>query len=248
MMKKRYILLLDSSTDYCTVALAEEGDTPMIIAEAEETDRSRQSERLAVMAQEVLSQLPQGNELSAICVAEGPGSYTGLRIAAGYAKGLAFAKRVPLLAISTTQLIARSYLAHEVASEEALLMPMIDARRMEVYSALYTAKGEPVSDIAALVLTEEKTQASITELVEQHPVVYFGSGAEKAQELFQSLIPGSQYVANIYPHAKHMASDAFRLLEAGEHLDVAYWEPFYLKEYQAKKSLNKVLAQLLPNK
>lgn len=247
-MEKKYILLLDSSTDYCTVALAQEGDTPTIVAEAEETDRSRQSERLAVMANEVLSQLPQGAELSAICVAEGPGSYTGLRIAAGYAKGLAFAKRIHLLAISTTQLIARCYLASEEASEEALLMPMIDARRMEVYSALYTAKGEPLSDIAALVLTEEETQASIAELIEQRRLVYFGSGAEKAQQLFQSILPYSRYIPNIYPHAKHMASDAFRLLKAGEHLDVAYWEPFYLKEYQAKKSLNKVLAQLLPNK
>lgn len=247
-MKNRYILLLDSSTDYCTVALAEEGNTPRIIAEAEESDRSKQSERLAVMANEVLEHLPEGTELSAICVAEGPGSYTGLRIAAGYAKGLAFAKRIPLLAISTTQLIARSYLAQEQVFKETLLMPMIDARRMEVYSALYDAKGDPVSDIAALVLTEAATQASISELIGEHPLVFFGSGAEKAVELLQSLLPASRYIPNIAPHAKHMASHAFKLLDAGEHLDVAYWEPFYLKEYEAKKSLNKVLAQALSRK
>lgn len=247
-MKNRYILLLDSSTDYCTVALAEEGNTPHIIAEAEENDRSKQSERLAVMANEVLEHLPKGTVLSAICVAEGPGSYTGLRIAAGYAKGLAFAKRIPLLAISTTQLIALSYLAQEQVSEETLLMPMIDARRMEVYSALYDAKGEPVSDIAALVLTEATTQASISELVGEQPLVFFGSGAEKAVELLQCLLPASRYIPNIAPHAKHMASHAFKLLDAGEHLDVAYWEPFYLKEYEAKKSLNKVLAQALSRK
>ena len=247
-MKNRYILLLDSSTDYCTVALAEEGNTPRIIAEAEENDRSKQSERLAVMANEVLEHLPEGTELSAICVAEGPGSYTGLRIAAGYAKGLAFAKRIPLLAISTTRLIALSYLAQEQVSKETLLMPMIDARRMEVYSALYDAKGDPVSDIAALVLTEATTQASISELVGEQPLVFFGSGAEKAVELFQSLLPASRYIPNIAPHAKHMASHAFKLLDTGEHLDVAYWEPFYLKEYEAKKSLNKVLAQALSRK
>ncbi|CQB88547.1 Uncharacterised protein [Chlamydia trachomatis] len=99
-----------------------------------------------------------------------------------------------------------------------------------------------------MVLTEATTQASISELIGEHPLVFFGSGAEKAVELLQCLLPASRYIPNIAPHAKHMASHAFKLLDAGEHLDVAYWEPFYLKEYEAKKSLNKVLAQALSRK
>lgn len=243
----KYILLLDSSTDHCSVALAQSSaEATTILAAEEERDRSKQSERLAVMAHEVLSQLPEGEKLSAICVAEGPGSYTGLRIAAGYAKGLAFAQVIPLVAIPTTLLMVRSYLAaHPECDHEVLLMPMIDARRMEVYSALYSREGEAETDIDALVLTEPEVQHSLKDLVGERKLIYFGSGAEKAESLFTELLPHSHLQKGIVPQAKDMAGDAFGLLESGKMLDVAYWEPFYLKEYQAKKSLNKVLKQSL---
>lgn len=242
MSKDKFILLLDSSTDYCSVALASEERG--VVAEREENDRTKQSARLAVMANEVLAEIPEGAELSAVCLAEGPGSYTGLRIAAGYAKGLAWSRNIPLLALPTTLLIALSYKATEAPSTDALLMPMIDARRMEVYSALYTVNNEAETDIATLILTEEETQKSLQEIVGDRELVYFGSGAEKAQTLMGSLLPRSRFVPNIYPKAKDMAEAAFSLLEEGQRLDVAYWEPFYLKEYEAKKTLNKVLRNI----
>lgn len=242
MSTERFILLLDSSTDFCSVALA--SDQRGILSEREETDRSKQSERLAVMANEVLAALPEGDKLSAVCLAEGPGSYTGLRIAAGYAKGLAWSRNIPLLAIPTTLLIALSYKAMEQPSADALLMPMIDARRMEVYSALYTVVDEAETDIAALILTDGETQLSLKEVVGDKELIYFGSGAEKAQELFGQLLPNSRFVSNIYPQAKDMAGMAFQELERGKQLNVAYWEPFYLKEYEVKKTLNKVLRNI----
>lgn len=240
MERDKCILLLDSSTDYCSVALvSEEGK---LIGSLEEEDRRRQSERLALMANDLL----QGHTLSAICVAEGPGSYTGLRIAAGYAKGLAWSLGIPLYSISTTQLICRSFLAshQESLGDSALLMPMIDARRMEVYTALYSEEAHPESHIEALILTDESTQKELVERVGSQPLYYFGSGAAKAEELFSQWLPQSRLVADIYPHAKDMAPDALRLLREGQPLDVAYWEPFYLKEYEAKKTKNKVLARL----
>lgn len=243
--KDKYILLLDSSTDHCSVALAKGNEQGITILSAEEEqDRSRQSERLAVMAHEVLTHLPEGSKLSGICVAEGPGSYTGLRIAAGYAKGLAFAQEIPLVTLPTTLLMVRTFMAnHPECGSDALLIPMIDARRMEVYSALYRCDGTAETEIAALILTEEEAQNSLKELAGKYEVHYFGSGAEKAEGLFSQLLPNSRLHKGIVPQAKDMAADALRLLELGEVVDVAYWEPFYLKEYQAKKSLNKVLNQ-----
>lgn len=242
MSKERYILLLDSSTDYCSVALA--SDQRGIIAEREETDRSKQSERLAAMADEVLQSAPEGESLSAVCLAEGPGSYTGLRIAAGYAKGLAWSRSIPLLSLPTTLLITLSYMAVEQAPTSAVLMPMIDARRMEVYSALYDPQGHSETEISALILTEEETQSSLKELARDRELIYFGSGAEKAQNIMGSLLPHSRFVDNIFPKAKDMAKVAYKLLDEGKSEDVAYWEPFYLKEYEAKKTLNKVLSNI----
>ncbi len=242
MSRERFVLLLDSSTDYCSVALA--SDQRGVLSECEETDRSKQSERLAVMASEVLAELPKDVDLSAVCLAEGPGSYTGLRIATGYAKGLAWSRNIPLLAVTTPQLIALSYQEIEHPCSGALLMPMIDARRMEVYSALYNVDNNAETDIAALILTEGETLASLKELVGDRALIYFGSGAEKAQDIFDQLLPNSRYVPGIYPKAKDMAGVAFELLERGIQQDVAYWEPFYLKEYEAKKTLNKVLRNI----
>ncbi len=243
MDNSRYILLLDSSTEYCSVALA--SNTQGVISYLEEEDRSRQSERLAVMADEVIAD----KKISAVCVAEGPGSYTGLRIEAGYAKGLAWAQGIPILATSTLQLLCRSFLSKVKDLEEgALFLPMIDARRMEVYTALYDCVGNAESDISALVLTDPDIQNRIKARVGNRSLYFFGSGAEKAVELFSTLIPTAHYVGGIYPQAKDMAEDAFKLLDNEDYCDVAYWEPFYLKEYEAKLSPNKVLAKLGTNK
>ncbi|MDO5016931.1 MAG: tRNA (adenosine(37)-N6)-threonylcarbamoyltransferase complex dimerization subunit type 1 TsaB [Porphyromonas sp.] len=239
----RHLLLLDSSTDHCTAALVSE--VAGVVAEREETDRAKQAERLAVMANEVLQELPDGQTLSGICVAEGPGSYTGLRIAAGYAKGLAWSRSLPLLTLPTTLLMTRSCMAQHAVTPDTLLMPMIDARRMEVYSALYDSNGEAETEISALILTDDEVQSSLRALAADRPLLYFGSGAEKAREMMTTLLPLSRYIPDIYPKAKDMAADAFARLDAGKAVDVAYWEPFYLKEYQAKKSLNKVLRQAL---
>lgn len=239
-MSEAYILLLDSSTEACTVAIASESQG--VVSYLEEQDRKLQSERLAVMASEVIAQLPDGTQLSAICVAEGPGSYTGLRISAGYAKGLALSLNIPIMACTTTDLMVQTYLSqYSQLDDSTLLMPMIDARRMEVYSALYSSRGEVQTEIAALILTEPSFQDELVQLVGHHQLIYFGSGATKAQDIITRLLPSARFVPHIEPHARDMSALAFKKYSAGEVLDTAYWEPYYLKEYHAKKSLNKVL-------
>ncbi|MDO5035721.1 MAG: tRNA (adenosine(37)-N6)-threonylcarbamoyltransferase complex dimerization subunit type 1 TsaB [Porphyromonas sp.] len=243
-MERDFILLLDTSTDVSSVALCS-ADGETIVAERLYKAAQKHADQLAPLVEQMLTEMPEGGRLVAVGVAEGPGSYTGLRIGASYAKGLCFALDVPMVSISTPEVMVYTFLTSNEVEPEALLMPMIDARRMEVYSALYDAKSEPITDIEALILTEEMTQKSLQGEVGSRPLYYFGSGAEKAEELFSELLPSATLVKGIEPKASAMARRAVGLLEEGKTNDVAYWEPFYLKEYQAKKSQNKVLRSLL---
>lgn len=244
MRRDRYILLIDGSTEVCSVALASEQSG--VVASSFESAKSKQSERLAPMAHEVLSSLPEGGRLEAVVVAEGPGSYTGLRIVAGYAKGLCMALGLPLYTITTTELLAHTFLSQRSDIDEgALLIPMIDARRMEVYAGLYDHEATSLTDIKALILTDSEVQDSIKEVIGEKNAYFFGSGAEKAVELFHEWLPNAEYQPNIVPDASTMVQRAWALLADEEPQDVTYWEPFYLKEYQAKVGVpNKVLKRL----
>ncbi len=127
------------------------------------------------------------------------------------------------------------------------------ARRMEVYTAIYTGSYGadysgvvvPQTDIAAVVLTDEDSQLRIREIVGDKLLYYFGNGAEKAKALFDELLPGSHLIYDLHPRADAMLSRVIESIERGETEDVAYWEPYYLKEYEAKKSVNKVLSRLM---
>lgn len=245
MERDRYILLIDGSTEVCSVALASE--RLGIVSSAFESAKSKQSERLAPMAHEVLASLPEEGQLVAVVVAEGPGSYTGLRIVAGYAKGLCMALGLPLYTMTTTELLAHTFLSQsDDVDRRALLMPMIDARRMEVYAGLYDAEAMSLTDVKALILTDPEVQQSIKEAIgDEGEAYFFGSGAEKAVELFHDLLPKAKFQPGIVPDASAMMKKAWVLVEGGSSQDVTYWEPFYLKEYQAKVGVpNKVLKRL----
>lgn len=248
-MDVKGILLIDGSMQSCSVALIDEKGG--ILEAHTELTPNKQSERLAPMVHEVLEArggLGEELSLAAIVVAEGPGSYTGLRIVAGYAKGLAYALGIPIYTVSTPQLMVDTALQHypELGdAEETLLMPMIDARRMEIYTALYDSAGNPVSEIETLILTDEVVLNALQRRAEGKKLYYFGSGAEKAQELFGKFIPSSLYLPHLMPEAGTMATRAVHLWREGTPVDTMYWEPFYLKEYQAKVGENKVLAELL---
>ncbi len=171
-MKDEYFLLLDTSTEVCSVAL---GNRDEIVDYEETKGSNKHAEQLADIAARMLSEIDYKRDLKGVGVSNGPGSYTGLRIGASYAKGLCWTLGIPLVSVMTTELLAMTIfdMEDELDYPHALLMPMIDARRMEVYTAIYTGSYddhyfgvvEPLTDIAAVVLTDEQSQARLQEIV-----------------------------------------------------------------------------------
>jgi len=200
------------------VALAKEGNT-IIIKEIAEQNFSH-SEKLHLFIDEVLKQAGISyKELSAIALSKGPGSYTGLRIGASTAKGLCFALDIPLITLDSLQILAL-----QVTHQDGLIIPMIDARRMEVYTATFDSNHNKTSDTQALIIDEN----SFSQINQK--TYFIGDGAEKCKPLLQreNLIFLDQI---IYPSAKEMSSLSFEKFVAQEFEDIAYFEPFYLKEF-----------------
>lgn len=217
------ILLIETSTALCSVALEIDGKT--VCSRQSGLDRSHAS-LTAVYCDEVLRECGlRAADLDAVCISDGPGSYTGLRVGLSTAKGLCFGAGVKLLSVSTLDVLA----AMADASSCKWVVPMVDARRMEVYTATYDACGNRLSDIQALVV-EEGSFADIAA-----DALFIGDGALKCREL----IPGGTFV-EAYPNAAAMASLAEREFSAGNFRDVAYFEPFYLKEFVATTSKKKL--------
>lgn len=168
--------------------------------------------------------------LDAVAVSEGPGSYTGLRIGVSMAKGVAYGRGVPLLAVPTLKLLTVPLLLfREDLPEEALFIPMIDARRMEVYSAVYDRALHEVRETQADIISGD----SYREYLDRGPVCFFGPGAEKCKEVLAH--PNAIFIDNIHPLAKYMQPLAERALWNDEIVDTAYFEPFYLKDFVATK-------------
>lgn len=235
-----YLLLLEAATERCSVALAT--TSGKMVAEIQVWEKNRQSELLAPMADHLLQMIPEGEAIEGVAVTSGPGSYTGLRIGAAYAKGLCYALRTPLYVTPTTEVMAQNFIDdYKELPDDALLMPMIDARRMEVYGAIYTRSGEALTEIGAWVLTEESFKKELQALVGDRVLYYFGSGADKAEELFSNLLAKPIFTRSYYPKASGLLRPTLQQKDAGSAVDLAYWEPFYLKEYQATISRNKLL-------
>ncbi len=171
--------------------------------------------------------------LDAVAVSEGPGSYTGLRIGVSMAKGVAYGRNVPLISIPTLQLMCVPVLLyHEDIPEDSLLVPMIDARRMEVYAAVYDRSLKTVRDIQADIVDTE----TYARYLERGPVVFFGNGSGKCKDVIRH--PNAIFIDDIHPLARNAAPLAEQRLRRGETVSTAYFEPFYLKEFQATKPKN----------
>ena len=169
--------------------------------------------------------------LDAVAVSCGPGSYTGLRIGVSMAKGICYGRNIKLLAVPTLELLAVPILLHhESIEEEALLVPMIDARRMEVYSAVYDRSLKAVRAIQADVVDGD----TYKEFLDKGPVYFFGDGAEKCMEVINH--PNAHLIKNIEPVAKNMFPLAEKRMAEGKFEDVAYFVPFYLKDFVAKQA------------
>lgn len=225
------ILCLETATPVCSVAL---NDGNRCLALRECVGQNAHSEKITIFIKEVLDEVGIGYEqLDAVAVSQGPGSYTGLRIGVSTAKGVCYAADRKMMAIDTLHAMAcgmMDRLGNQLQAND-LLIPMIDARRMEVYASLFDADLNKVEDTAALVIDEN----SFSKLAaEGRKIWLFGDGAPKLKAVFANR-PEIQIVEGFNPSAAFMASLAEQQLKAGKFVDVAYFEPFYLKDFIAGK-------------
>ena len=227
------ILHIETSTTVCSVAVSQDTD---VIFRKEEFDGPSHATLLGVFVDEALSFIDShGIPLDAVAVSCGPGSYTGLRIGVSMAKGVCYGREVPLIAIPTLKVICVPLLLKDSLPEDALLCPMIDARRMEVYSAIYDRGLSTKKEIAADIIDEH----SYEEYLEKQPVFFFGNGAAKCKKIITH--PNAHFVEGINPLASNMMPLGEIDYWERKFVDVAYFEPFYLKEFVATKPKNKIL-------
>lgn len=230
------ILNIETSGTTCSAALTSDG---MIVAHQEDFNGRNHATLLSGFVKYCLDYASDHElKLDAVAVSLGPGSYTGLRIGLSEAKGLAYALDIPLIGINTLELLAtRVMFSSDLIEPDSIFVPMIDARRMEVYTAAYDFALESHLAPQPLIL-DENSYADI--LATGRPILYFGSGAEKAQEIFKAH-PQAQYVPNVDAVAVDMIALADREYAKKRFLDVAYSTPLYLKDFQATTPKNKVL-------
>ena len=227
------ILHIETSTDVCSVALSEDG---AVLFSKEDSNGPQHAVTLGVYVDEVLSMADShAKRIEAVAVSCGPGSYTGLRIGASMAKGICYGRSLPLIALPTLKVLSVPVLLMDELPEDALLCPMLDARRMEVYSAIYDRALNAVKEVSADIIDEN----SYAEYLEKQSVYFFGNGAEKCKKVLTH--PNARFIDNIKPLASWMLPLADRAFYNSDFQDVAYFEPFYLKEFVATVAKNKVL-------
>ena len=220
------ILHIETSTDVCSVAVSE--DTQVIFQQDDHSGPNH-AERLGSMIDEALSFTDNhAIPFDAVAVSCGPGSYTGLRIGVSMAKGICYGRNLKLIAVPTLELLCVPVLLREIPEEDALLCPMLDARRMEVYSGIYNRALKPVREVGADIVTAE----TYKDYLEEHPMYFFGNGAKKCMDVINH--PNAHLIEGIEPLAKWMQPLAERRLLNGTTEDVAYFTPFYLKDFVAK--------------
>lgn len=218
------ILHLETSSKNCSVAISD-GDQLLCLCE-EVSDNYKQSESLHTFVQWAL----EGAEISlqdldAVSVGKGPGSYTGLRIGAASAKGFCYGLKIPLIAVNSLETMITPFLNKNYD----LVIPMIDARRMEVYCAAFDGKsGKMISETEAKILDENSFQ----EFADKR-VIFIGDGAKKAKEILN--LPNADYDEAIFPSAKYLIQESVEKFNKKEFEDVAYFEPFYLKDFHGVK-------------
>ena len=223
------ILNIETSTEVCSVALTSEGQ---VMDHRENYDGQTHATLLSQYVKEMLDYVRSRDmALDAIAVSIGPGSYTGLRIGLSEAKGLAFGLNVPLIGVNTLKLLTVSTMFHHFIDEDNVLyVPMIDARRMEVYTAVYTPALETVMEPQAMILDEH----SFGDLLEQgHTLILMGNGGDKATQMITH--ERVRFIPGIKPVAVDMMALAEKACREQHFIDVAYSTPLYLKEFQATK-------------
>ncbi|MFI1771862.1 tRNA (adenosine(37)-N6)-threonylcarbamoyltransferase complex dimerization subunit type 1 TsaB [Thalassobellus citreus] len=217
------ILSIETATTNCSVSLSKDGETIVL---KEDYDKGySHAERLHVYIDDILKDAKvDAKDLDAIAISKGPGSYTGLRIGVSSAKGLCFALEKPLISVSTLEA-----LAHQVTCNDGVIVAMLDARRMEVYSAIFDANYNQVRDTEAQILDE----TSFTDYLEKGKVYFIGNGVEKTKGLINH--QNAIFIEDKLPSANEMGLLAYNKYKKSDTEDVAYFEPYYLKDFVALK-------------
>ncbi len=219
-----YILNIETATKNCSVSLAKDGET-IVLKELNSGSYSHAEKLHGFIKQVVEDAGVQLYELKAIGVSKGPGSYTGLRIGVSAAKGLCFALEIPLVSVDTLQALALS-----VSISEGLVIPLLDARRMEVYSAVFNLKNESLREVKAEIISE----ASFNNYLAAEKVYFVGDGVEKCKGIITH--ENAIFVDGKLPSANEISKLSFEKYQKNDIEDVAYFEPFYLKDFVAIKS------------
>lgn len=217
------ILYLETSSKNCSVAISDDDELLCLCEEVSEN--YKQSESLHTFVEWAL----EGAEISlqdieAVCLGKGPGSYTGLRIGAASAKGFCFGLNIPLIAINSLDSLAEPYFNQDYD----LVIPIVDARRMEVYCKIFNGKGQEISETEAKIIDEN----SFSEFGDKK-IVFVGDGAKKVEETLS--FEKATYISNAYPSAKYLIRKANQQIKNKNFEDVAYFEPFYLKDFHGVK-------------
>lgn len=224
------IINIETSTPSCSLSVAHNSE---VILSLEDNSGMNHATLLGTYIKQAMDTLRERNlSLDAVCVSQGPGSYTGLRIGVSTAKGLCFGSGAKLIAVDTLAVIAE--MARQQHNISGTICPMIDARRMEVYTALYKADGSS-SEVEAKIIDE----TSFSEELKSQELYFCGNGADKCSSLIKD--SNAHFLTGIHPSAKYMVKFAEERFKAGKFEDVAYFEPFYLKEFQTTVAKNKVL-------
>ena len=226
------ILNIETSTTVCSVSVTLNG---LVQGIKESNEEKTHAKLLTIFIDQLLKELNYKiDDFDAVAVSKGPGSYTGLRIGVSTAKGLCYAKDIPLIAINTLQAMANGMIlkanSKEISFDDfknSVLVPMIDARRMEVYSAFFNSKGEFTRDVKAEIIDENSYQ----DILANRKMIFFGDGSEKIKEIIKH--ENAIFVGNVYPSSNSMASLSELAFQNNEFENVAYFEPFYLKDFVA---------------
>ena len=226
------IILIETSTSLCSAAIAEDGK---VISRRESSEPRAHASMTAPFVKEMLDECGfVVGDCDAVCVSAGPGSYTGLRVGVSTAKGLCFASGLPLLSVGTLKVLAQQAIEGGLLPEGCrYIVPMIDARRMEVYTALFSAEGGQLDEVSASIIGPDSFSGQLGE----GPVLFIGDGAVKCADVIKS--PNASFIQQC-PCAAAMAVPASREFEEGHFCDTAYFEPFYLKQFVATVSKKNV--------
>lgn len=218
------ILNLETATTNCSVSIARDGN--VIAIKEHDTPNYSHSEQLHVFIQEVLEEASLTlSDIDAVAVSKGPGSYTGLRIGVSSAKGLCYALDVPLISIATLTSLANQ----EIGTAYDFIIPLLDARRMEVYAAVFDSDLNEIKDTKAEIIDDN----SFAEFAQKGKVLLIGSGAQKCKEVLH--YPNIDFDTEAVPSASELANLSFQKYQKQDFEDLAYFEPFYLKDFFLQK-------------